>query len=147
MLKFLAAGFRAGRELESAIEKFADDVKQRASQPPPPDPAQVEAEANAKAATDKVAIENKKVEQDGALKSRELDIREAEVAGKMLDAAEQGEEGEGQAKPNGASVVRGMAAVQQQLAAAMTAWAKAATAPKRIIRDAQGKAQGVETMQ
>lgn len=46
-LKFLASGFRAGRELEGVIDDFADQIEQMAQQPKPPDPAVVKAQADA----------------------------------------------------------------------------------------------------
>jgi hypothetical protein len=49
-LKFAASQFRAGRPLEGAIEEFADNMKQAASQPKPPAPEQIKAQADAQTA-------------------------------------------------------------------------------------------------
>jgi hypothetical protein len=38
-LKYVASQFRAGRELDTSIDEFADQMKQMAGQPKPPDPA------------------------------------------------------------------------------------------------------------
>lgn len=55
MLKYVASQFRAGRAVDGAIDEFADQMKQMASQPKPPPPEQVKAEADAKAAEAKAA--------------------------------------------------------------------------------------------
>jgi hypothetical protein len=43
-LKFLSGQYRAGREMQSKIEEFADQMAQMASQPKPPNPEQQKAE-------------------------------------------------------------------------------------------------------
>jgi hypothetical protein len=93
-LKFVAAGFRAGRQLEGAIEEFADNVKQIASQPKPPNPEvekmkhemQIEAgraqtdtmKAQADIQGKQIDLEAKKL--DIQLKGIELQMKQAEVA-------------------------------------------------------------------
>jgi hypothetical protein len=37
-LKFIVDQFRAGRGLQTVIDKFADDMEAKAKQPPPPNP-------------------------------------------------------------------------------------------------------------
>ena len=64
MLKFLASGFRAGRELEGAIEKFAETVEQKASQPQPPSPEAQAAQAKAQAEQQKLQIAQAKQQSD-----------------------------------------------------------------------------------
>lgn len=49
-LKYVASQFRAGRSLEAAIDDFADQLAQMASQPKPPSPEAIKAQADAKAA-------------------------------------------------------------------------------------------------
>lgn len=49
MLKFGVTGFRAGKQIEGAIDAFADQAKQAAMappQPPPPPPEQIKAQAD-----------------------------------------------------------------------------------------------------
>lgn len=93
-LKFVAAGFRAGRQLEGAIEEFADQVKQLASQPKPPNPEvekmkhemQIEAgraqsdtmKAQADIQGKQIDLEAKKL--DIQLKGIELQMKQAEMA-------------------------------------------------------------------
>jgi hypothetical protein len=93
-LKFVAAGFRAGRQLEGAIEEFADNVKQIASQPKPPNPEvekmkhemQIEAgraqsdtmKAQADIQGKQIDLEAKKL--DIQLKGIELQMKQAEMA-------------------------------------------------------------------
>lgn len=156
MLKFLAAGFRAGRELEQAIEQFADAVEKRASQPQPPSPEAQKAQADAENDKGKLQIEGQKVQQDGALKSRELDIKEMQTLGNLsldaesnqqaADKAAQEPQGNGASKPaNGnGSVVRGMMQSQNATAEAIRQLAEAMKAPRKIdiLRDEAGKATG-----
>jgi hypothetical protein len=96
-LKFAAAGFRAGRSLESVIDEFAETVKKVSSQPKPPPPEQVKAEADAKAKEADLQFKTKSAEADFAIKqqqsqadtqirakelefkSRELDLKEREL--------------------------------------------------------------------
>ena len=70
-LKFTAGGFRAGRQMDAAIDEFAEKIKEVAAQPRP-DPAQMEAELKAKMEEAKLQLE-----------SRKLDIEEQRL---MLDA-------------------------------------------------------------
>lgn len=67
-LKFAASQFRAGRPLEGAIEEFADQMKQAASQPKPPAPEQIKAETDAKNAQLKAVSDAKAAEADAAEK-------------------------------------------------------------------------------
>jgi hypothetical protein len=64
MLKFLSAGFRAGRELEGEIEKFAETVEQKASQPQPPSPEAQAAQAKAQAEQQKAQMAQQKQQAD-----------------------------------------------------------------------------------
>jgi hypothetical protein len=64
MLKFLSAGFRAGRELENDIDKFADQVTQKASQPQPPSPEAQAAQAKAQAEQQKAQLAQQKQQSD-----------------------------------------------------------------------------------
>lgn len=50
VLKFAAAQFRAGREVEGSIEEFADQMKAMAQQPKPADPATIKAQGDAQTA-------------------------------------------------------------------------------------------------
>lgn len=69
MLMFLVRRYRAGRELESVIQKAMDDLQQAAqqaaSQPPQPDPQQQLDQA-------KLQLEGQKMQQDGQIKAAEL---------------------------------------------------------------------------
>uniref|UniRef100_E6VFL9 Portal protein n=1 Tax=Rhodopseudomonas palustris (strain DX-1) TaxID=652103 RepID=E6VFL9_RHOPX len=85
MLKFVASQFRAGRQLEGAIEEFADKMVEVASQPKPPDPRQ--AEAQAKAAADQVA--QQKAMADAAKTKAEAEAKALEAQTKAADAESQ----------------------------------------------------------
>lgn len=72
LVMFVVRRFGQGRELEEGIEQAVQGIAQQAMQPPqppPPDP--------------KIELDKAKLEQDGQLKSRDLDIKEAKVS---LDA-------------------------------------------------------------
>lgn len=85
MLKFVASQFRAGRQLEGAIEEFADKMVEVASQPKPPDPRQ--AEAQAKAAADQVA--QQKALADAAKTKADAEAKALEARTKAADAESQ----------------------------------------------------------
>lgn len=157
MLKFTAQGFRAGRQLGGAIDEFVDQVMAKAAQPQPekPDPAIVKAEADAKANADKIAFEDKKHQDEMALKNRELDMREREGQARAdADMAAQG-------LPPGykfaehqeqiGAVAGAMMQMQNQTSQALAAMAQGlqqitATlqAPKRLHRDEAGNIIAVE---
>nr|WP_311538583.1 hypothetical protein [uncultured Bradyrhizobium sp.] len=99
-LKFMASQFRAGRPLEQAIDDFADQLAQMASQPKPPSPDQVKAQADAaktqadaqakqlKAKTDaETAAAKNQERQAGAQKiAAEAEARLLEARAKAADA-------------------------------------------------------------
>jgi hypothetical protein len=64
MLKFLSDAFRAGRELEGDIDKFADAIEQKASQPQPPSPEAQAAQAKAQAEQQKAQLAQAKQQSD-----------------------------------------------------------------------------------
>jgi len=64
MLKFVAGQFRAGREMESTIEEFADQMKQTAGKGKGPSPEQMKAEADAKATQVQMAMDQQKAQQE-----------------------------------------------------------------------------------
>jgi aminopeptidase N len=88
-LKFVAAPFRAGRELEAAIDKFSDQIAQMAAQPPKTDPAQANAEIEAKARQDEMAM--KQAEHQATLegKKAELEFKREEMEFKRQEHQEQ----------------------------------------------------------
>ena len=93
LLKFTAQGFRAGRQLGGSIDEFVEQVKQKAATPPQqqPDPAVVKAEADKEANAQRLGFEQKKHQDDIALRSRELDLKEREALAKAdADMAAQG---------------------------------------------------------
>jgi hypothetical protein len=81
-LKFVAAPFRAGRDLNAAIDEFANQINQLASQPKGPSPEEVKAQADAKALEAKVAADMKVLE---AKTQSELKLKEADMALKNAD--------------------------------------------------------------
>ena len=71
MLKFMLAPFRAGRQMEQAIDDFVEMMAKKAKEPRPPGPEVAKAEMEAKA-----------LEQDMQAKALELQDRQAERAAK-----------------------------------------------------------------
>lgn len=82
-LKFVASQFRAGRQLEGAIEEFADDMSMMAQQPKPQDPAAAEGAAKAQAVQQTMQVE-------AARHQMEQQAAQAEAQRKaQMDAADQ----------------------------------------------------------
>lgn len=82
MLKFVASQFRAGRQMETTIEEFADQMKEAAKQPRP-NPEAIKAEAEAKATEQDVQLRAQEATQAHELRMAEL---EAENALKATEA-------------------------------------------------------------
>jgi hypothetical protein len=72
MLKFTAGGFRAGRQLDDAIDEFAEKLKASASQPQP--------NPEAEAAKAEAQIEGQRLQMEGAKIKAEVGKIEAETA-------------------------------------------------------------------
>ena len=186
-LKFVAGGFRAGRELAPAIDEFAEQVKQKAQQPPPeaqPDPMAAKAQADAQAAQAKLQFDvqakqadmqmkqsgmaqdaqlsREKMQMDFALKREEIAMRrEGKGAETMVKVG--GDEGQ-----MGEALMQGLALLIQSIQAGQASAAEAQMvqtnaligeiqrgnqgvvaamlAPKQVIRDAEGRAVGVQTV-
>lgn len=92
-LKFITSQFRAGRELEGTIDKFADDMKVKAEQPPPPNPEAIKAQADAEAAKAKQqqdaetsAANNAAKTADAQKTAAEAQATEAEAQRSLLEA-------------------------------------------------------------
>jgi len=95
MLKFMLAPFRAGRQMEQAIDDFVEMMAKKAKEPRPPGPEVAKAEMEAKA-----------LEQDMQAKALELQDRQAERAAKAQ-----------QSQMDGAVKAQEAQAKQQQAAA------------------------------
>lgn len=207
VIKFAVAPFRAGRQLDAAVDTFVEKMKEQAGQPQPnPEQQKMEAEAamqkqkaeaDAAAKAAEAASKAKQREDEMAMKRAEHDMRMQEMAAdrdyklqerslqreileekrgfdqeshkrametskgeRSMKRAEQGlpdEEVErmqaeamvgtlqqtGQAMADmAASIAQG----NQMIAEALDRLAYAQTAPKRVIKDANGSPVGVETM-
>jgi hypothetical protein len=90
VLKFAVAPFRAGRSLESAIENFADQVKQVAGQQKE-DPRAAQAKADAEAKQAEAQIKAQQAQADNQLKQAEMQMKmqqaQAENERKQSEAA------------------------------------------------------------
>jgi hypothetical protein len=93
MLKFVASQFRAGRQMETTIEEFADQMKEAAKQPKP-NPEAMKAEADAKATEQDAQLRAQEAQQahdmrmqeleaEGQVKATEAQDKQAERAFKM----------------------------------------------------------------
>lgn len=76
MLKYVAGQFRAGRELDSTIDEFADQMKQMASQPRP-DPNAAAAEAQQQAEAQKMQMEQQKLQMQTEAHQADLQMKQA----------------------------------------------------------------------
>ena len=72
LVMFVVRRFGQGRELEEGIEQAVQQMVQQAQQPPPPPPPNPQVMETER--------KTKKDESDAQLKSRELDIKEADIA-------------------------------------------------------------------
>ena len=90
MLQFAVRGFRVGRDLESAIEEFADkaetDAKAKALQPPPPNPEMIKAQseqAKAQASIEQVKIQgqydNQQLQMETQMKQMDIAMKKMEI--------------------------------------------------------------------
>lgn len=92
-LKFLAAPYRAGRELESTIDTFVESMKSKAAQqaaaPPKPNPDEIKA----KLETDKLQMETQarasELQMEGQAKAQEFQIKQSEMQAKMVMSEQQ----------------------------------------------------------
>lgn len=81
LLQFAVRGFRAGDQLESAIDEFIDQLQQMAKNPPQPqpDPAMIKAEADAKSKQIDAQIKERESQQRGQIIQLEAGARMAEI--------------------------------------------------------------------
>jgi hypothetical protein len=90
LLKFAAAPYRAGRDLENAIEEFAEQVSQTAGQPQPPSPeaqaAQAKAEQAQKESDAKIAQMSAQTQQATELHQANMQVKSVEVQSKQAEA-------------------------------------------------------------
>lgn len=85
LLQFGVRGFAVGRELESAIEDFADKAEETAkaraaaaaAQPPPPNPAALKAQADAQKVQGDMAVE--RLRQQGAAAKAQAEVTSHQV--------------------------------------------------------------------
>ncbi|RWB05475.1 MAG: hypothetical protein EOQ39_22375 [Mesorhizobium sp.] len=162
--------FNLGKSVEDVLEKMVTDAKAKAAQPetPKPSPEQQKAEADAKArAEDQAAkaadakLKGAQAEQDMqfareqhdmTMKEKQFDLRSKQIAA----ATDQNQvlAANGIVPPpiqidpiGGEAVLKELAAQRQMFGEFMLEVTKALTAPKRIIKDQQGRPAGVETVQ
>jgi hypothetical protein len=78
LLKFVLAPYRAGREMDGAIDEFVDGMMQQ-SQNPQPNPDVVKAQAQAEYDQGKLALEGQKLQKDDENAKAELSLRDREI--------------------------------------------------------------------
>lgn len=101
VLKFAVAPFRAGRELDAAIDEFVDNMQQQASQPqqnPEAEKAKAEAETKAKEMELKQAELQMKMQTDQA--KIQADMQKMQMEGQKGVADAQAKQAEAQLKIN-----------------------------------------------
>ncbi|WP_027036509.1 hypothetical protein [Mesorhizobium ciceri] len=161
--------FNLGKSVEDVLEKMVTDAKAKAAQPetPKPSPEQQKAEAEAKtreadaaAKAAEAKLRGAQVEQgmqfareqhDMTMKEKQFDLRSKQIAA----ATDQNQvlAANGIVPPpiqidpiGGEAVLKEMAAQREQFGQFMIMVTKALTAPKKIIKDPQGRPIGVETV-
>lgn len=90
LLKFVLAPYRAGREMDGAIDEFVDGMMQQ-SQNPQPNPEVLKAQAQAENDKAKLALEGQKLQQDGQFRGAEIEIEKArlQLEGQKMQMAPQ----------------------------------------------------------
>lgn len=78
LLKFALAPYRAGREMDGAIDEFVDAMMAQ-SKNPQPNPEAIKAQAAAEYDKGKLALEGEKLKQDGQFRGQELALKEQEL--------------------------------------------------------------------
>jgi hypothetical protein len=171
---FLARRFRAGRQLEGAIEQAFQALEQRAQQmaqqpqQQQPDAAMLKAQADEKRLAmendfkaRELALREQEFRLNAGLKAQEMNMREAEMMQSRKDALLPDREamlGENEAQMRElaaalAALGQSLQVMQQQQAStaqmqaqALAQLAASMTAPKRVVRGPDGRAMGVETV-
>jgi hypothetical protein len=185
---FLARRFRAGRQLEGAIDQAFQALQQRAQQmlQQQPDPATLKAQADEKRLAleadikaRELALREQELTFNADLKAREMGLREAEMAQAATIEAQRLQDGQaaraearkdallpdreamlGESEAQMRELAAALAALGQSLEAmqqqhastsqmqaqALAQLAASMTAPKRVVRGADGRAMGVETV-
>ncbi|MER8464179.1 hypothetical protein [Mesorhizobium sp. M1396] len=158
--------FNLGKSVEDVLEKMVTDAKAKAAQPetPKPSPEQQKAEAEAKTreadAAAKAAdfkakqdasaqdMQFKREQHDMTMKEKQFDLRSKQIGA----ATEQNQAlvAQGILPPpiqidpiGGEAVLKELAAQREQFGQFMIAVTQALTAPKQVIKDAQGRISGV----
>ncbi|MER9912241.1 hypothetical protein NKJ71_16580 [Mesorhizobium sp. M0050] len=161
--------FNLGKSVEDTLEKMITDAKAKAANPPAPQPSpeQQKAEAEAKtreadAATKAAEFQAKQAasaqemqfareQHDMTMKEKTFDLRSKQMAA----ATEQNQvlAAQGIVPPpiqidpiGGEAILKEMAIQREQFGRFMVAVTQALTAPKKVIKDGQGRPIGVETV-
>ncbi|TIW62979.1 MAG: hypothetical protein E5V48_02650 [Mesorhizobium sp.] len=159
--------FNLGKSVEDTLEKMITDAKAQAQQPPPPNPEQQKAEAEAKAReadaaakADDAKLKAAASEQDMqqkreihgmTMKEKAFDLRSKQVAAAAQHSQTLAENGVAsppiQIDPaDNSDVMKELASQREQFGQFMVMLTKALTAPKKVIKDQQGRPVGVETV-
>jgi hypothetical protein len=86
VLKFITAPFRAGRQLDSAIDELAETMKEKVDAPRPEDPASQTNKAAIQIESMKQATEKEKNQTMNALKAQELQMKDQHERMKIQSA-------------------------------------------------------------
>ena len=84
MLLFGVRGFRAGVEMETALEdavqKLTQQTQAMAKQPPPPDPDMIKAQTEQAKVQADIAMQQQQMQHDAQVKAAELQVKQQEMA-------------------------------------------------------------------
>lgn len=146
MLEFGVRGFQAGRHLEDALEECREALMEAAENPPPqpPDPAMIELKMKEEAHQQEMRHKDEEHQQKIAMQNQQLELDLTNNNAKLMEtAAAKGID------PNlmlRASPKMNEASSRQmtEILNALQGVARMASAPKRVVRDAEGRVVGIE---
>jgi len=89
MLQFVTSAYRAGRQMESSIDEFVDQMTEMAKQPQGPDPEQQRAEMEAKVEAGRIQAEQaateKQMQFDQKMQDMEFQLKQFEAQAKQQE--------------------------------------------------------------
>jgi hypothetical protein len=89
VLKFTAAGFRAGRSLEASIDDFAEKMQEVAETPPPPDPAIAAQEMEQQAKAEELGMKREEMGMKLEFEREKMALEREKMAMQQAQMAEE----------------------------------------------------------
>lgn len=148
MLEFGVRGFQQGRHLEEALEEareaLIEQMEQQAQQPPPPDPAAIELKMKEEAHQQDMRHKDEEHQQKIAMQNQQLEMDFTNNNAKLMEtAAAKGIDPNLMLKAS-PKAQQANTAQMQEILNALQGVARMASAPKRVVRDMDGRVVGIE---